>query len=324
MESPASPGGVCEICHNEIENKVHSAREMMLGFRDSFRYLECNACGCLQLLDPPTDIGRYYPSDYTAFRDAETQNLVAQRLRNFLRKRRNRGVFDDSGWLGRFLARHYRHLQLQAFARLGVGKNVRILDVGCGSGTVLRDLEELGYKNLFGVDRFIPHLTDNHSGVRITKGGLEDLSSASWDVIMFHHSFEHMPDPARVLNLAASMLTVGGHCLIRIPVIGWAWHHYGVNWGQLDAPRHLFLHSVKSFRMLADVAGLRVHAVNYDSNEFQFWVSELYARDISLSSLEAFRPVGFSRAQLRRFRLEAARLNSEARGDSAVFDLVKP
>ena len=28
------------------------------------------------------------------------------------------------------------------------------------------------------------------------------------------------------------------------------WEKYGVNWSQIDAPRHFFLHTIKSFKIL--------------------------------------------------------------------------
>jgi SAM-dependent methyltransferase len=320
-------GKTCEICQNAAGNKIHLAREMMLGFRDVFQYLECDACGCLQLLDAPDDMGRYYPSNYNAFRPNEELPLAAivPRLRNYFRKRRNQGVFNRRTRFDRLLARRYVYLQLEAFTRLSVAPQARILDVGCASGWLLLDLKELGYQNLCGVDRFIPRSIDYPNGVRVVKGGLEEFSGTTWDLIMFHHSFEHMANPLSVLRLAAELLAPGGSCLIRIPIVAWAWRHYGVHWGQLDAPRHLFLHSEKSFRLIAASVGLEVRAVNYDSNEFQFWVSELYSRDISLASLpEMVPPPSFSRSRLRRFRSQAAKLNASSKGDSAVFHLGKP
>jgi len=97
-----------------------------------------------------------------------------------------------------------------------------------------------------------------------------------------------------------------------------------VNWVQLDAPRHFFVHTEKSFQLLARGEGLRVHEVRYDSTEYQFWVSELYARDVAQAAVDMTRPQAmFSKSTLRGFRAQAARLNSEGRGDQAAFDLVR-
>jgi len=296
----------------------------MFGFRDVFQYLECDGCGCLQLLNVPQNMGRYYPSGYPEFCTIEAPSNVLQRIRHYVRKRRNQGFLEGAGWLERLLARRYAYPQLTALARTRATRQARILDVGCGSGRVLLDLKELGYQNVLGVDLFIPQPIDYGNGVRVVKGRLEDLAGTTWDVIMFHHSFEHMPNPARVLRVTADLLAPGGHCLIRIPLLGWAWEHYGVNWVQLDAPRHLFLHTEKSFQLLVCGDGLRVHEVRYDSTEYQFWVSELYTRNVAQASVDMTRPQAmFSQSKLRRFRAQAARLNAEGRGDQAAFDLVR-
>jgi SAM-dependent methyltransferase len=298
---------------------------MMLGIRDVFQYLECKACGCIQLVDPPHDMERYYPPNYIAFGSRERRTLPPlQRVRHYFRKRRNAGFLKSQKWVDRFLTSRYDYPQLKGFARIGANQEARILDVGCGSGALLADLKELGYRNLLGIDRFAPQSTCGRGDVKVLKGSLQDIIGTMWDVIMFHHSFEHMPDPVGLLQLTMGLLAPGGHCLIRIPVVGWAWQHYGVNWAQLDAPRHLFLHTEKSLRLLADAVGLRVKEVTYDSNEIQFWVSELYAREGTLASVGWVPPRNiFSKSKLLEFRSRAAQLNLERLGDSAVFQLTK-
>lgn len=296
----------------------------MFGFREVFQYLECDSCGCLQLLNLPRDMGRYYPSGYSAFCTNEASSIVLQRIRHYVRMRRNQGFFEGAGWLDRLLSRRYDYPQLNAVAHMRATRQVRILDVGCGSGRLLLDLKELGFQHVLGVDLFVPQPIDYGNGVRVMKARPEDLVGTTWDVIMFHHSFEHMPHPASMLRLTADLLAPGGHCLIRTPLVGWAWEHYGVNWVQLDAPRHFFLHTEKSFELLVRREGFRVHEVRYDSTEYQFWVSELYTRNVAQASVNMTRPQAiFSKSDLRRFRRQAARLNSEGRGDQAAFDLVR-
>jgi SAM-dependent methyltransferase len=318
---PQSHSQVCKICGADAGNRIYIVREMMLGLRDEFEYLECQACGCLQLISPPDDLGRYYPSAYTAF-GRHKQEQISQRLRYQVRKLRNKAYFRQPNWFERYLIESYDNLALQAFSRIDVPHDARILDVGCGSGVLLADLKELGYKHLLGLDRFVPQALADKHGVRIVKGELQDLKGTNWDIIMFNHSFEHMAEQRDILQATAGMLAPNGRCLLRIPVLGWAWGHYGVNWVQIDAPRHFFLHTTKSFRLLADSAGLDVVDVGYDSNEFQFWGSELYSRNVSVSSIDVGRPQKiFSRAELQKFRASARELNAQGRGDAAIFTL---
>jgi 2-polyprenyl-3-methyl-5-hydroxy-6-metoxy-1,4-benzoquinol methylase len=73
---------------------------------------------------------------------------------------------------------------------------------------------------------------------------------------MLHHSFEHMDNPCGVLKQIDKLLNPDGELLIRIPVSdSFAWRKYGVDWFQLDAPRHFFLHTTKSIALLAKNSG---------------------------------------------------------------------
>jgi len=188
---------VCKICGADAGNRTHLVKEMMLGLRDEFEYLECQACGCLQLMNPPEDLGRYYPSAYTAF-GHNHQKQISQRVIHQFRKLRNKAYFRRPNWFQRYLIESYDNLPLQAFSRLGAPRDARILDVGCGSGVLLAALKELGYEHLLGLDRFVPQaLADEHS-VKIVKGELQDLKDTSWDIIMFNHSFEHMAEQRNI------------------------------------------------------------------------------------------------------------------------------
>jgi hypothetical protein len=57
----------CRICANNENQKVSEVREMMFGFRDVFTYFQCSVCGCLQIADIPTDMSKYYPSNYYSY-----------------------------------------------------------------------------------------------------------------------------------------------------------------------------------------------------------------------------------------------------------------
>src|SRR5262245_52545571 len=58
---------MCKICRHSDRNMIHSIREMMFGTRESFEYIECSRCGCIQIADIPDDISRHYPPDYYSF-----------------------------------------------------------------------------------------------------------------------------------------------------------------------------------------------------------------------------------------------------------------
>jgi SAM-dependent methyltransferase len=312
---------ICSICGKPDGHSVFDVREMMFGFRDAFRYFECGACGCLQIAGIPEDISRYYPDNYYSYQADDGGNIV----RKFLIARRDRHAFTGRGAVGRLLYARYPNEALRSLARLPITKDTRILDVGCGSGTLLRALHRLGMRQLLGIDPYNDGDRDIAAGLRILKRDLRDVEG-EWDLVMFHHSFEHLADPEGVLRKVASLLSSDAVCVIRIPVSSsHAWREYGVDWVQLDAPRHFFLHSVRSMEILADRCGLDLREVTHDSSAFQFWGSEQYRRDIPLrderSHVENPKNSGFTKAEIAAFTARAEELNAAGQGDQAVFYL---
>jgi SAM-dependent methyltransferase len=296
----------------------------MFGIRTEFTYVECGSCGCLQLIDPPSDMSSYYPLQYYSYRGRQVPDGLWYSATRRIRQVRNRTYFGVGLQIRSILRLPGSHDSLYAFSRTGATKHSRILDVGCGSGILLQDLLDVGFRNILGIDPFIEQDLEYANGLRIQKRHLVDMGGTTWDVIMFHHSFEHMADPRGTLEITASLLPRGGHCLIRVPVVSWAWEHYGPNWVQVDAPRHLFLHSERSMQILAEQAGLTVTSVEYDSTEDQFIGSELYTRDVPRNSIKPDTiSKFFSESDLRRFQGQTKMLNRQKRGDQASFHLLK-
>jgi SAM-dependent methyltransferase len=271
-------------------------------------------------MDPPPDLGTYYPKNYYSF--ATGGNRARQLVTGFLCARRDRSYYGHGGVLGRALARLYPEGSLISVARLNVGWEARILDVGCGGGNLLRRMAAIGYKNLAGVDPLLPNDISTGEGPRVRRDRLEALTDEKYDLVMFHHSLEHMGDPKTALRAAARLLPPGGRCLVRLPVVAHAWEKYGTNWVQLDPPRHIWLPTEGAMRTLAESAGLSVERVEYDSTDYQFWGSELNTRDVPVGVNPRNLARLFRKAEIARFRERAAALNRDGRGDQAVFRLI--
>jgi SAM-dependent methyltransferase len=323
----------CKICGNASGNKIYSAQEMMFGMRDVFQYLECGACSCLQLMDIPQDMGKYYPAQYYSFRKSETFGKIATDMPwvRFLRRQRSAYMLYGGSPLGWFLSKvnpaapkltEYIRLLRKCHASLGS----KILDVGSGQGMVLSELAWYGFSDLTGVDPFIE--SDIHSrNVLIYKRDIFSLEG-KFDIVMLNHSFEHMDKPLAVLTRISELLSDKGCLLVRIPTVSsYAWEHYGVNWLGLDAPRHLFLYSLKAIEILSRQAGFKIKDVLYDSNGAQFWASEQYIQDIPLRSDRSYYTDPgksiFSRAEITKFEQKAAELNREKKGDQVCIFLEK-
>ncbi|HUN69694.1 MAG TPA: class I SAM-dependent methyltransferase, partial [Burkholderiales bacterium] len=280
----------CRICGNTEGNSRHFPKEMMFGTREEFEYLECGRCGCLQIAAIPADLAKYYPREsYYSYKPPKKKLYPAWVLR--LRQERTRHFLGERtllGALGGALTKRSEHFDW--FRHGHVRLDSRSLDVGCGSGTLLLRLQREGFRSLLGADPFIEADIDYGNGVRILKRSVGEIEGR-FDFVMLHHSFEHMLDPADTLVKLQRLLSPAGTLLLRIPVSDChARRKYGLNWMAWDAPRHLYLHSVKSMELLAAAAKMEIFLREYDSSCQQFTSSELYIRGIPYIEHGKYRP----------------------------------
>lgn len=319
---PSAPAA-CRVCGSTRRLGHHEAREMMTGTREAFGYFQCADCLCLQIDEVPADLARHYEGGYYSYQ-------LATRKRNPLKRwtthMRDHWAVFGGGAIGRRLYERAPLIELHALQPLQLQPASRVLDVGCGAGYLVFALGELGMRHAMGVDPFVPEPIVYDNGVTVKKQTLEQTEDG-WDAIMFHHSFEHLPDPHAVLQQVAARLRPGGRCLLRVPVVSsLAWREYGVDWVQLDAPRHLYLFAHESIRHLAQAHGFELESLRHDSTAFQFWGSEQYRQGIPLQDPRSHaRSPGtlFSSEQIAAWAQRSVELNAAQQGDQAAFVLRK-
>ena len=314
-------GVECRVCGHAAGNRLHQVRETMYGAAGVFSYLECAACGCLQLQNCPPDMAPWYPPDYCSYGPVKVRTVPAwRRSLKSLRTRMLLGVLGRGGrWLCRVLPFPPYGGWMQC---LSLGLDARILDVGCGSGHLLLRLQRDGFRSLSGLDPYIAETLAYPGGLMVKKQPLEDLDG-EFDLIMLHHSFEHMARPREVLSTLVAHLAQDGRLLIRIPLAGsYAWRKYGTSWANLDAPRHLFLHTPTSLALLAAAAGMAVESVSYDSQYKQIALSEWISLGGTMMDFDQREKTYFTAKDIRGFRRAARTLNARRDGDAAAFILV--
>lgn len=317
----------CSVCGNSNNNSKYVVTEMMLGFRDIFEYFQCSKCGCLQIASIPTDLTKYYQSNYYSFK---TPNSTSK-LRWFLAGKHaslvltgNRLVSSAIRWLMPSRCKGY---QAKGLLDLKLTKETRILDVGCGGGDLVYLLAEAGFKNPLGIDAYIESDVAFSNGAIVSKATMQNIHG-EYDLIMFNDSFEHIPNQLETLQCVNRLLAKNGVCLLNMPTVSsYAWTHYKEKWVQLDAPRHLCIHSQNSIKILAQKAGFEVNKIVYNSSAFQFWGSIQYQKGIPLCSEQSYyvNPSKslFSKNEILAFERRAKEMNLSGQGDAAVFHLKK-
>jgi SAM-dependent methyltransferase len=314
----AEPFGACRICGGRVVFGLR-VRERMAGTREAFDYHECPHCRCLQIAAIPSDLERFYEAGY--YTDAQL--------------RRPRGM--GPAWLCS-LRRRWFHLRLAIARRAGLrlgrryaglgwfvrtetGLDDEILDVGCGSGRLLERMARAGFTRLTGIDERLCAERAGHPGPRLLRVALEEYVGRH-HLVMAHHSFEHVRDPRAAFRAFARLVEPGGWLLLRTPVAdGEARRRYAEDWVQIDAPRHLHLHTRASIEVLAGEVGFRLAHVEDDSGPFQVWGSELYRRDVALSEAGRGGAGVFGWPARLAFRWRARRWRRAGRGDQACFYL---
>ena len=300
---------------------------MFFGLREIFEYFQCNQCGCLQIKNIPENLYKYYPENYYSLSNQNTQ--VKSTIKAYFRKQVAKCYIKEWKIISYLFSKYFHNLHYCYFLnKYGVSYKSKILDVGSGIGKQLLDMESDGFKDLTGIDPYIEDDIFYDNGVNILKKCIEEMPGM-YDFVMFNHSFEHMANPFEIIFHLKRILKPKSYAAISIPVVNsYAWEKYGVNWVQLDAPRHLHLHTDESMKILSKYAGLEIVDVFYNSYEFQFWGSEQYVNGISLMDENSYavNPSKsiFSKKQIRKYRLLSRYLNSIQKGDSAIIYLKRP
>jgi SAM-dependent methyltransferase len=243
----------------------------------SWSLYRCERCSCAYL-DPRPD-RRTAPLAYrTYYAGAEVGRPAAPTAgwRRFRRALRNDYLNATYGYAlapaargGRFLVplvprhraladEHVRHLRLAPRTR------PHLLDVGCGEGHFLVEMQELGWA-VAGVDPSAEAVALARArGVHATQGTLDDLPSdeRSLDAITFRLVFEHIGSPVAALARCRAILVTGGMLWIATPSLDAAAHRrFGRHWLHLEPPRHAVVYSAAGLVGLLGRTGFEVVAL---------------------------------------------------------------
>ena len=248
----AFSGMMCPICSSAATMTAFSATDVLLKTTPRLFHLSrCGACRTLFLDPPPSaaEIPTFYPDRYwwTASPNALTRlETVYRRL----------ALRDHISFIERAASRVHAETS-----------SVRLLDVGCGPGTLIGILKGKGY-DVLGLDLSTQaaDIAARENGVRVVVGTLDDAGfpDASFDIVTLFHVLEHVLDPRAVLREVGRVLRPDGRVVLQVPNIdSWQSRLLGPRWWGLHVPRHIVDYSALSIQILLESTGFVVKRVRH-------------------------------------------------------------
>ncbi len=220
--------------------------------------MQCNKCAVVYQEPMPTldEIVRYYPNDYGVYTEiSPLKRFSLSRLGvlNYKYNYTNLKISLIFKMLSPVISA-FKYRDTIRYIPNGKG-----LDIGCGNGKFIRDMNSLGWQ-FEGVE-FNSIAVDicKKAGLKVFHGDLHAAAfkDNNFDIISARHVIEHIPDPMNFMREIARILKKGGRLVIKTPnsiALGRQW--FGMHWFDNDVPRHLILFSPVNLKMLAERFGL--------------------------------------------------------------------
>lgn len=107
---------------------------------------------------------------------------------------------------------------------------LRILEVGCGTGSNIAMLQQFGTVDAIEPDDYARAFASERTGVQVKGGYLPNvaLEDGYYDLIVLLDVLEHIPEDVPALSALGSKLAPGGRILITVPAMPWLWSAHDV------------------------------------------------------------------------------------------------
>ena len=255
-EIATTPCPSCVICGGDGTIIYSGLADRLFGAPGEWQIRRCDSRGCGTLwLDPMPrldEIGKAYESYYT--HDADPGRIPERRLISLCRAVLRLVFSVAKTTLG--IRPALRRLNVMYLNRLPPG---RVLEVGCGSGTLLAKLRSQGW-DVEGQDVDPQAVEEARSrfGLTVHAGELTQLSlsAGQYDVVLLRHVLEHVHDPRALLGECRRLLRPGGRLVAVTPNAASFGHRvFRQDWMPLDPPRHLHGFTPDGLGKVADDVG---------------------------------------------------------------------
>lgn len=182
---------------------------------DKFKISECKNCFTISPSPQPKNLNKFYPKNYRKYK-----------------------------YFIKYLLNIKYFLFVYSINKIFRKKNKKILEIGCGDGTMLKIFKKMNWI-VHGIER--DNILHNKS-LNICSKNISSYRSNSFDLILMYNSLEHIKKPFNYLKEIINKLKKDGLIIITVPNYLSYQYKFGLaDWIHLDCPRHLNIFSEKTF-----------------------------------------------------------------------------
>ncbi|MDD5454382.1 MAG: methyltransferase domain-containing protein [Candidatus Ratteibacteria bacterium] len=266
----------CPLCGSNRNEVVASGREHEFDntTRDLFFVVRCLDCNLVYLNPRPDDstLDIIYPKQYYCYKNTFSSSFAKQSPLVSLKNKLNNS-FGFPRRIRRLLTSLPRSEDM-----------LRVLDVGCGSGSALDYFRDFtpGSIETTGLDfnkRALELVAAKQH--KIISGRIEDISLPEnyFDIIYSNNVIEHVAEPFVMIKKISNALKPGGVFLCETPnfdsldarIFSRSGH-----WGGFHFPRHWTFFTAKTLEKMAKRANLKMESVTYQPVPI-FWIWTLHS-----------------------------------------------
>lgn len=264
----------CIICGNQKRTWLASGTDYEYATTNmEFDFYQCQHCSLI-FIDPIPEqsmLDIIYPKDYYAYC---THNY--SRIIKTMRSRQLDG-------------------KAQKFLTKSGKKNIngiKILEIGCGRGDLLLAFRRVNATvSLTGIDFSEESITNiKKLGFQGESGNITEtnLGGQKFDLIICQQLLEHLHNPLIFLQKVRSWLAPDGVFILETPGVESIGRKiFKGCWGGYHIPRHLFLFSEGTLRMILNSYGFEVIDIFYDMC-LAFWVWSLHNLIFKYTKMKSF------------------------------------
>jgi len=109
---------------------------------------------------------------------------------------------------------------------------MKILEVGCGTGSNIAMLQSYGTVDAVEPDDLARKIASERTGIAVKGGYLPDgvlLTDGYYDLIVLLDVLEHIPEDQPALEALRRKLAPGGRLVVTVPAMPWLWSSHDVS-----------------------------------------------------------------------------------------------